>query len=261
MLVWQDTVLQTKTLITHTILSDSWSIKVLEFTISARYMSATGTMIKSTVVAMCLTVGMLTWRPVFACEDLPWKRKRPYDYYAAETKESTGTFNGGLLYLVEQRHFPVDVQLLTKGSTGAQPTDLLFVLTSIPNHPGALDAYSRYELRYNKSDSFKSDKSHQKPLYQADCFFRRAIQIYPNYAETWKVWGLHNYRNGDYTKAIEMFMKSMSMGDTSPTLHYYLGLSYLSLGNEDEAVLHAKIAYSGGFPLQGLKNRLGNRLD
>ena len=58
-----------------------------------------------------------------------------------------------------------------------------------------------------------------------------------------------------------MFMKSMSMGDTSPTLHYYLGLSYLSLGNEDEAVHHAKIAYSGGFPLQGLKNRLGNRLD
>ena len=132
---------------------------------------------------------------------------------------------------------------------------------SIPNHPGALDAYSRYEHRYRNSDIFRDNKQNLKPTNEAECFFRRATHIYPQHPETFRVWGLHYYRNGQYEKSVDGLMTAMSQGDNSADVHYYAGLSYLALGNDQEAIKHAKVAYDQGFPLQGLKNKLADKLD
>ena len=84
------------------------------------------------------------------CSELKWRRDKPYDYYAAETREPSGTFRYGLLKMVEGSHFTESVRTLEAGYRGNQPADILFTLGSIPNHPAALDAYSRYERRYKK---------------------------------------------------------------------------------------------------------------
>lgn len=195
-----------------------------------------------------------------ACMNLEWKRGRPYDYYATETRVKTGTYKDGLLSMVEGAHFTLNVQLLRKGKSSAQPSDLVFVLSSIPNHPAALDAYSRYESTYRSSSIFRNQADTNKPVYSTDCFFSRATEIFPDYAETYKVWGMHLYRNQKYKESIDMFSKASSMNDNSADLHYYMGLSFLALGDLENAQVHADIAYGAGYPLQGLKKGLSGHV-
>jgi len=59
-----------------------------------------------------------------SCFEMEWKRGKPFDYYHPETRESTGTFRGGLLHLVEKYHFNDDVRNLVKGLSGAMPGDI-----------------------------------------------------------------------------------------------------------------------------------------
>jgi hypothetical protein len=46
------------------------------------------------------------------------------------------------------------------------------------------------------------------------------------------------------------------MQPDSMDVHYNLGLFYIEAREFDKAVFHAKEAYSLGYPLPGLKNRL-----
>lgn len=190
------------------------------------------------------------------CMQAKWKRGKPFDYYAAETRQHTGTFNGGLLYLVESAHFTNEVRSLAKGNTGDQPLDLYFVVNSIPNHPAALDAYSRYEYYYRNFDSFNQVRTNQKPKYQAECLMHRAAKIYPQYAETYLVWGMHYARNKQHKEAVDKYRQALNIEDKRPDIHYNLGLALLNIGQVEEAKKHAQIAYSGGFPLSGLRNKL-----
>lgn len=195
--------------------------------------------------------------PVHAsCFDAQWKRGKPYDYYAAETRESTGTYRGGLLYLVENRHFTQDVLSLTRGSTGRLPGDLLFVLNTIPNHPQALDAYSRYEYRYRTSESFRESRDHSRPGYAAECLFERAAKVFPGSAQTHIAWGVHHYRNSDLEKAEKAFLIALKLSPNSIDAHYNLGLVYVERGKLELARKHADIAYSAGYPLPGLKRKI-----
>lgn len=113
-----------------------------------------------------------------SCFDLEWKRGKPYDYYDSETRVATQGRGKSLLYFVEHYHFTPEVRSLVKGTTTALPGDILFVLNSIPNHPGALDAYSRYEKRYQSSATFQNSRNYKQPQYKADCFFERANRVF-----------------------------------------------------------------------------------
>ncbi|REL31137.1 tetratricopeptide repeat protein [Thalassotalea euphylliae] len=190
------------------------------------------------------------------CEELPWRRGKPYDYYDVETREPSGTFSLGLLYMVESAHFTRNVRTLKKGHTGAQPGDLMFVLSSIPNHPEALDAYSKYTHFYNTRESFRIKKLNSKPKFSPECFIKRAIALYPKYASTHLVLGMHYYRNTQFNKAIAALQQSLSIDNENAETHYILGLAFLKIGNIDSAKLHAEKAYARGYPLPGLKNEL-----
>lgn len=179
-----------------------------------------------------------------------------YDYYSAEVREKNGTFPTGLLNMVEGAHFTPNVQLLKAGHRDAQPGDLKYTLRKLPNHPGALDAWSRYEIKYRSSKLFRSTPGNKRPLLTADCFFERAISMYPQHAETYKVWGIHLYRHEKYDDSIAMILKAQSMGDRGADMHYYLGLSYLANGDRPSAEFHAKEADRLGFPFKGLQRKL-----
>lgn len=196
-----------------------------------------------------------------ACEDLAWKRGRPFDYYAPETNVPNGTYARGLLNMVNHAHFTMEVQLLQKGKSARLPGDILFVLMSIPNHPGALDTYSRFVVKYRTSELFKNSNKTLKPAYDPDCFFQRATRIYPQHAETHKVWGIHLYREKRYSDALSAFLEAQSKGDTSAEIQYNLGLTYLALEDNENAVTYARKAYNAGYPLQGLRKKLGDKLD
>ncbi len=193
-----------------------------------------------------------------SCNQMEWKRGKPFDYYAAETRMDTGTYRGGLLYLVEKHHLTKDVQALERGATGAMPGDLLFVLNTIPNHPQALDAYSRYERRYRDSRVFRERKDTNRPVYTSECLFGRADNVFPNVAETKVVWAIHRYRNGKYQESAELLHQALVIQPDYVQAHYNLGLVYVKLNDIERAHKHADIAYAGGYPLPGLKNKLSD---
>lgn len=203
-----------------------------------------------------LLLPLLAFQVQASCFDAKWKRGRPYDYYAGETRVSTGTYRGGLLYLVESVHFTQKVQMLEKGSTSSMPGDLGFVLNTIPNHPSALDAYSRYEKRYQESKQFRDSKRTRRPGYKVSCLFERAVRTFPQHAETFVVWGVHSYRNNRLDEAGEAFKKALSLEPDNVVAHYNLGLVYVDGGKFDMARQHAEVAYAGGYPLEGLRKRL-----
>jgi len=193
---------------------------------------------------------------VASCNQMEWKRGKPFDYYAPETRASTGTFRGGLLHLVDNYHLTPDVRNLVRGATGAMPGDLLFVLNTIPNHPVALDAYSRYERRYLESALFREQKFMDRPVHTADCLFERADRVFPNMAETKVVWAIHRYRSGRYEDAEVLLLQAITLQPNYVEAHYNLGLVYVALNQLASAQKHADIAYAAGYPLPGLKKKL-----
>lgn len=191
-----------------------------------------------------------------SCFELEWRRGKPFDYYHSSTRESTGTYRGGLLHLVENGHFNDDVRQLIKGKTSVLPGDILFVLNSIPNHPAGLDAYSRYEYQLANSELFRSKQAKPSLTHSADCFFLRANQVFPNNAETLLVWGIHQFRNNRFSAAQQILERAVAIAPTYVEAHYNLGLVYAELNNVEAAQKHATIAYDAGYPLMGLKNKI-----
>ncbi|WP_141096211.1 tetratricopeptide repeat protein [Lacimicrobium sp. SS2-24] len=191
-----------------------------------------------------------------SCFDLEWKRGRPYDYYANETRVATQGSGKSLLYFVEHYHFTPEVRSLIKGTTTALPGDILFVLNSIPNHPGALDAYSRYEKRYQTSPTFQTSRNFKKPQFKADCFFERADRVFPAQAETLMVWGLHEYRNERLERAKRLLERAIELKPNYIEAHYNIGLVLIGLNQPELAEKHADIAYDAGYPLPGLREKL-----
>jgi tetratricopeptide (TPR) repeat protein len=191
-----------------------------------------------------------------SCFEMEWKRSKPFDYYQPETRKSTSTFRGGLLHLVEKYHFNDDVRNLVKGSTGAMPGDILFVLNSIPNHPAALDAYSRYEYQLKHSELFRKKQASAMLSHSADCVFLRANEVFPNNAETFLVWAIHQFRNKRFNAAQQILERAVAIAPDYVEAHYNLGLVYVELNNSEAARKHATIAYNAGYPLMGLKNKL-----
>lgn len=192
------------------------------------------------------------------CFEMEWKRSKPYDYYHPETRESTSTFRGGLLHLVEKYHFNDDVRNLVKGLSGAMPGDILFVLNTIPNHPAGLDAYSRYEYQLKHSELFRRKQANEMLSHSADCLFLRANEVFPNNAETLLVWAIHQFRNKRFNAAQQILERAVAIAPDYVEAHYNLGLVYVELNNAEAARKHATIAYDAGYPLMGLKNKLAN---
>lgn len=190
------------------------------------------------------------------CMKMGWRRGKPFDYYATETRQSTGTYRGGLLYLVESAHFTKKVRRLIEGSTSKQPGDLLFVLGSIPNHPAALDAYARYEYQWQNSRSFKENLNTDEPRYDAGCFFERASKIYPNQASTYLTWGIYHYRRGEFNDALNKFLEADKLSPQSAETKYNVGLAYAEVKDLANAIKYASAAYKLGYPLPGLKYKI-----
>lgn len=150
--------------------------------------------------------------------------------------------------IVEQYHFNRKVESLEGGMTSSNVlADLDYTLRAVPNHHRALYAVSRYELRMGSAK--------MKPRTAA-CYFDRAMKFRPKDANVYLIFGIFLHQSGKQSAALEQYTKAIELDGSMAEAYYNLGLLYLDMDRNEEALMAAKSAYKLGYPLQGLKNKL-----
>ena len=151
---------------------------------------------------------------------------------------------------VERAHFDSNVYQLKSGVLGRSPLgDLDYTLRAFPNHHLALDAMARFHRRANL-------RQFPEGRYTIDCWFERAQRFSPNDPAVPLLYGIHLYKTKSYSEAESFLTSAAQMAPESAETHYNLGLLYIQLDSLDKSYEHAEIAYSLGFPLSGLRDKL-----
>lgn len=176
-----------------------------------------------------------------ACGNTDYGGYGPFDYRSTEIAKRE---------IVEKHHFTQKVEMLKGGSTASTPGgDLAYTLRAFPNHPRALMATVRF-----------SEKTKQDPppemTYTVTCWFDRAERFRPDDATVQLLYGLYFVRTGKSKEGIQKLESALALAGDDPNILYNLGLAYFELKQFDKSLEYAKQAYSLGFPLPGLKNKL-----
>jgi tetratricopeptide (TPR) repeat protein len=155
------------------------------------------------------------------------------------------------LATVEHRHFTPEVQKLRSGGgTTTNPADdLHYTLRQLPNHYGALRTMAEYQLRVPYG-------TRAARYWSIDCYFERATTFRPNDGTLYMLYASYQHRAKRYDDARTNYAKALDLGLDSPELYYNWGLTEFATANYDEAARLAGLAYAGGYPLPGLKNKL-----
>ena len=86
---------------------------------------------------------------------------------------------------------------------------------------------------------------------------REAMAKYPEYGPTYALMSILLRRVGKAEDARDVLLEGLERAATGHAeLHYFLGLTYVTLKDFDAAQKHADQAASGGYPLTGLQNAL-----
>jgi len=177
----------------------------------------------------------------------------PNDYY------DTDPWTQQYVRAVDTHHlFPAEEQVIkgfTTSSSGAKFRNIWeeidFTLRWFPNHPKGLQFMARWLPKY----SHPPDKG-------IEYYFRKAIEYRPTPefrpvdATTRMLYAIYLHKNKKYQKAQEQYESALSIAPNNSEIHYNLGLLLVARKNYSAALKHAHAAYSLGFPLPGLKNKL-----
>jgi tetratricopeptide (TPR) repeat protein len=162
----------------------------------------------------------------------------PYDYTNSQHVSAH-------LQIVEVWHFTPEVENLTRGKSGTVYGDLSYTIRAFPNHHRALYSLIQYQLQgSNEIDA------------APECFLDRAINFAPGDARVYLLYGVYLHRLDRLDQALDKYEKAEELSPNNPEIQYDMALLYLETDDMDEAVKYAKKAYSLGYPLPGLRNRL-----
>lgn len=151
--------------------------------------------------------------------------------------------------LVETFHFTRKVEALVSGESGTIGGDLSYTLRAFPNHHRALLAIAKYSLK------LKAPKP-PNSAFSISCWFDRAMRFQPDDPLVRSVHGYYLSKIGDKEGAVREFRKAIELGVSDANTHYNLGLVLVDIGDYTNALAEAKLAYSMGFTLPGLRNKL-----
>lgn len=164
----------------------------------------------------------------------------PYDYRTDTDK----------LKIVEQYHFTAEVEGLLRGkSTIVIGSDIAYTLNAFPNHHRALLAMTKLAQK-EKTETPNGSR------HSITCWFDRAERFRPDDAMVKVIHGLYLIQKGNSREAVQKLEAAALLDSNNPNVHYNLGLAYFNLGQHEKALGSAHRAYSAGFPLPGLREKL-----
>ncbi len=160
-----------------------------------------------------------------------------HDYYG-------NNFPAGLLKNVEKYHLAPGQDKLMHGRYSYAMADARFMLAYFPNNPNALKLAMEIALQWPEHNM------------EAEPYFEKAIDAYPQHSETYLIYGVYLHRLGKIEDAAAKYKKAIEQDSRSAEAYYNLGLALVALDRFDEANVAAHKAYALGHPLPGLKNEL-----
>lgn len=165
----------------------------------------------------------------------------PYDYRLTTAEQRA---------IVERIHFTPAVESLRAGNTSSGPGgDLSYTLNVYPNHHRALMSMMKFAVREGTSQPRGSAR-------RVECWFDRAERFRPDDAMVKVIHGMYLMQAGKSQQAVVKLEQARTLESNSANVHYNLGLAYFELKEYDKALESAHAAYSAGFPLPGLRNKL-----
>jgi tetratricopeptide (TPR) repeat protein len=155
----------------------------------------------------------------------------------------------GKLIIVESAHFTPEVEAGLSGNTSYLGDDLNYTLQASPNHHRALATLSKLAVRE------KTVKvAHMK--YPVACYFERAQRFAPDDGMVPSIYGGYLFALGKKDEALVAYKRAYAMLPDDAVVNYNLGLLFAERKDYAQALPLAEKAYSLGFPLPGLKNKL-----
>ena len=155
------------------------------------------------------------------------------------------------LAVVEQFHFTPEVERLERGHSGYLADDIGYTLDHFANHHRALASLARLALR-EKTSRPKGSR------HTVECYFDRAIRFRPDDARVHAIFGGYLLALGQDDAALAQLEEAARLEPKNATNQYNLGLVYLRRKDYPRARDAAREAYSLGFPLPGLRNKLAD---
>lgn len=161
------------------------------------------------------------------------------DYYTA----GASTDGAQMLRNLDQNHYRLAAGALERRRYAGAQADLEFMLKYVPNHPRALAGMAQVALGLKRPDL-------------AEQRFKAAIERYPQYDETYVIYGVFLHKLGRTDAAIAQYRKALEINASSGFAHYNLGLAYVDTKDYAQANAHAQKAYQLGVSFPGLKRQL-----
>lgn len=192
-----------------------------------------------TLLAVGLAAPALAQENRIGCGELA-NAYGPYDYTDPVHRRDN-------LPIVEHFHFTRDVQNLKQGRSDTIAGDLDYTLRAFPNHHLALNSVARYQLENPRPDA---------RYYSADCYFDRALRWRPDDARVHMIYAIFLNKKGDKPGARTQYESALSLAPDDAEINYNAGLYYLAVKDYEAARTRAQLAYAGGYPLAGLRNKL-----
>lgn len=195
-------------------------------------------------IAVCAS---LIWSASLQAQEVPGcgalqNAYGPFDYRDPVNKRDN-------LPIVETFHFTRDVESLREGSSGTVLGDLKYTLRAFPNHHRALKSIARYAL---EGGHFSLDDA----IPSADCYFERAIAFRPDDEAVRVIYANYLFKRGERAQAREQYEEALRLAPDSVEINYVAGLFFVEAGDLVRARKLAQVAYDGGYPLPGLKNKI-----
>lgn len=141
---------------------------------------------------------------------------------------------------------PATQRLASGEYTQRVMADIDFTLRVWPNHVRGLQALIEYTIAGGKPYSFQP----------AECYFVSAKQFYDDDVNVHMLEGLYYWKMQKYQQAKQAYRAALDIDPNSVDANYNYGLMCLELKDYSEALKHAHVAYSAGYPLAGLRKRL-----
>jgi len=159
--------------------------------------------------------------------------------------------------LVEGAHFTYEYSAYLKGDkVSARPNIRLppasgfsYTLWAFPNQPQALAAMEDLGIRH------KTEKPPGAKM-RVHCYFQRAVRYTPDDPDVRAIYGYYYARRGNANAAKIQFEKANEFDIGKSTTSVYQAFGYIEIKEFEKALEAAKMAYSRGYSLPGLKYRL-----